>query len=228
MAKIKATAIGALAGLIVLSACAEPDPVYNFNHREAGSDLNEGGFGDPTFNNMMVMTGQRSAGIDMAVKFAEAVPTQVTFAFNSAHLDGAARAILQQQAGFIQQFPEVRFRVFGHTDLVGSEGYNASLGLRRAHAVVNYLAQLGVSTARLEAVDSFGETQPVVPTPNRSRQNRRAVTEVSGFVGNHPTVLQGKYAEVVFREYVESATSQPSLDSAGGTGGGEGGLGGGE
>jgi hypothetical protein len=29
------------------------------------------------------------------------------------------------------------------------------------------------------------------------------VTEVTGFVSRHPTVLQGKYAEVIFREYIE-------------------------
>ena len=35
-------------------------------------------------------------------------------------------------------------------------------------------------------------------------------TEVTGFVKNHPLVLNGKYAEVIFREYVESATEIPT------------------
>ena len=42
--------------------------------------------------------------------------------------------ILDQQANFINQFPEVRFAVYGHTGLVGSNGYNYQLGLRRARA----------------------------------------------------------------------------------------------
>ncbi len=74
---------------------------------------------------------------------------------------------------------------------------------------------LGVSRSRLEAVVSFGENQPVIFTQDRERQNRRTVTEVSGFVQSHPTVLNGKYAEVIFREYVESATEAPSLNQTG-------------
>jgi peptidoglycan-associated lipoprotein len=72
-------------------------------------------------------------------------------------------AILDKQANFIRQFPEVRFKVFGHTDLVGSQGYNYNLGLRRAKAVVNYLVAKG-SRSRLEAVVSYGKTRPLIQT----------------------------------------------------------------
>ena len=67
----------------------------------------------------------------------------------------------------------------------------------------------------LEALVSFGETQPLVVTDDRERRNRRTVTEVSGFVSNHPTVLNGKYAEVIFREYVQSATEIPRTSGSG-------------
>src|SRR5690606_16347783 len=104
-----------------------------------------------------------------------------------------------------RQFPEVRFRVYGHTDLVGSNAYNKSLGLRRANAVVAFLSSQGISRSRLEAVVSHGETQPLVFTQNEERRNRRTVTEVSGFVEKNPLILNGKYAEVIFREYIRSA-----------------------
>ena len=39
-------------------------------------------------------------------------------------------------------------------------------------------------------------------TEGQERRNRRTVTEVSGFVKSHPMVLNGKYAAVIFREYV--------------------------
>jgi len=64
----------------------------------------------------------------------------------------------------------------------------------------------GISRSRLQALVSYGETQPLVVTQDQERRNRRTVTEVSGFVQNHPAVLNGKYAAVIFREYVESAT----------------------
>ncbi len=192
--------VAAVAALLALAACAPEDAT-----REAGWQIDEGAFGNPTMNNLLVLSGQRPFVLDLSRRFAAEVPATVTFEFNSAALDAAARAALDRQASWIRQFPEVRFSVYGHTDLVGSEGYNRALGQRRANAVVNYLVSRGVERARLDALVSLGKTQPVVATPLPERVNRRAVTEVSGFVQRHPTVLNGKYAEIVFREYIASA-----------------------
>lgn len=185
---------------------------------EVGTNYETGGFGNATMNNTLVMTGQRDFAISLTRKFAADVPNTVNFAFNSSVLDAQAQAILRQQADWIRQFPEVRFRVYGHTDLVGSDAYNKALGLRRAQAVVAYLSTQGISRSRLEAVVSYGKTQPLVFTQAPNEQNRRTVTEVSGFVKNHPSVLNGKYAEVIFREYVTSATMAEQTTLMGGTG----------
>lgn len=101
--------------------------------------------------------------------------------------------------------------MFGHTDLVGSAGYNQRLGLRRAQAAVAYLSTLGVSKSRLEAVVSLGKTQPIVQTDQPEMRNRRTVTEVSGFVETDPLILNGKYAEVIWREYVAGAVPTTTL-----------------
>lgn len=134
-------------------------------------------------------------------RFAREVPTTINFAFNSSDLDEEARAILRQQAAFIRHFPEVRFSVYGHTDAVGGSGFNQRLGRRRARAAVNYLVSQGVNRSRLEALVSFGETQLIVATEEQERRNRRTVTEVSGFVGSAPLVLDGRYAEIIYRNY---------------------------
>jgi outer membrane protein OmpA-like peptidoglycan-associated protein len=157
--------------------------------------------------------------IDLAHRFAEEIPSTVTFAFDSAQLDANARTALREQANWIRQFPEVRFRVYGHTDKVGSPAYNKRLGLRRANAVVAYLSSLGINRSRLEAVASFGETQPLIVTEGRERRNRRTVTEVTGFVQDPPIPIDGKYAEVIHREYVESATQESYLESTSSTSG---------
>lgn len=192
-----------MAAVLGLAACG---PMRAGFYSEAGSELANDGFGNATMNNTLTQSGQRDYAISLTNRFASDVPNTVNFAFNSSVLDGTAQAALARQADWIQQFPEVRFRVYGHTDLVGSEAYNKALGLRRAQAVVSYLTSRGISRSRLEAVVSFGKTQPLVYTQAPEERNRRTVTEVSGFVKNHPSVLNGKYAQVVFREYVESAT----------------------
>lgn len=192
----------ALALMLTTAACAT---------REAGEPLSSNVFGHSTLNNAAVMSGERDYAIQLAGRFAEEVPTTITFDFDSARLDGSARATLDRQAHWIKQFPEVRFRVYGHTDAVGSAAYNKRLGKRRAQAAVNYLVSKGISRARLEALVSYGETQPLIVTQQRERRNRRTVTEVSGFLKRHPTVLDGKYAQIVYREYLASAVPATTL-----------------
>jgi len=202
-----------LAGATALAGCSQTseDKVYTSFHREAGSIVDTGHFGNASMNNMLIQTGQIDYAVALGERFDAEVPTMVNFAFNSVELDNTARAALDEQANFIRQFPEVRFKVFGHTDAVGANAYNKRLGLRRARAVVRYLTSRGVDRRRLQAVVSFGETRPVIATQDREVRNRRTVTEVSGFVRRHPTVLDGKYAQIIYRDYVTSAQAGTRL-----------------
>lgn len=186
--------------LLALGACEK-----NALDREAGAFLDTGQFGNATMNNSLVQTGQQSYTVALGERFAAEVPNTITFAFNSAQLTPQAQTILRNQADWIRQFPEVRFRVYGHTDLVGSNAYNKALGLRRAQAAVAYLSSQGINGARLEAVVSYGKTRPVVQTSGPEERNRRTVTEVSGFVKGNPALLNGKYAEIIFRDYITNA-----------------------
>jgi outer membrane protein OmpA-like peptidoglycan-associated protein len=224
----------AAASLGLLSACVQPnDPAWSAFNTEAGKGVTDGGFGNATMNNTLVMTGQAAYRDNLATRFAASVPSTITFAFNSATLDAEAQANLRQQADFMRQFPEVRFSVYGHTDLVGSTAGNYQLGLRRAQAAVSFLASLGIDRSRLDALVSEGKTQPVVMTQGPERRNRRTVTTVSGFVERHPNVLNGRYAEIIFRDFVTSAEPASTLtpatagNEAGGGGGGGGSVGGG-
>ena len=206
------TLITTTAVALLLAGCAEQSGGDQFFDREAGARIDSGAdFGNATMNNHLAQTGQLTSTINLARRFNTEVDETVNFAFNSSTLDAGARATLQQQADWIRQFPEVRFKVFGHTDLVGTNASNQRLGLRRANAVVSFLSTHGISRDRLEAVVSLGETRPLIQTTGPERQNRRTLTEVSGFVENHPSVLNGKYAEVIFREYISSAEPTQSV-----------------
>lgn len=192
----------ASSALLALVACGESSTSWD---RELGSEVDKGQFGNATMNNTLIQSGQLDYAVALAERFAAEVPDTINFEFNRSDLSAEAKSILQRQANFIRQFPEVRFRVFGHTDLVGSVGYNQSLGMRRAQAAVSYLISLGINRSRLEAVISYGKTRPIIATNEPEARNRRTVTEVSGFVQSHPLVLNGKYAAIIWREYVNSA-----------------------
>ena len=197
--------IAAIGLVLSLAAC----------ENEAGRTLDGGTFGNATLNNSQIHSGDRNFTIQLARRFAEEVPATINFAFDSAALDASARAALDHQANWIRQFPEVRFRVYGHTDAVGSTAYNKQLGLRRAQAAVRYLTRRGINRSRLEAVVSFGETRPLIVTQDRERRNRRTVTEVNGFIKNQGSLLDGKYAQVIYREYIASAEPQSRLSDSG-------------
>ncbi|MEM6576956.1 MAG: OmpA family protein [Pseudomonadota bacterium] len=200
----------AVTTLVALGACTDT-AVYR-SYSEAGSLTDPPNFGTSVANNQVAMISSEGAVLALANRFSKEVTPTVNFDFDRAVLDEQARATLREQAKWIKQFPEVRFRVYGHTDLVGSPSYNKRLGLRRANAAVSYLVSQGISRSRLEAVVSFGETQPLIVTQGRERRNRRTVTEVRGFVKNHPIAIDGKYMEVVHREYLESAAPRSTLE----------------
>ena len=89
---------------------------------------------------------------------------------------------------------------------------------------MNFLKSQGIGSARLEAVISFGKTRPLIDVPGPEVRNRRALTEVTGFVENDPMVLNGKYAAIIFREYVDSAirpaaAASPALPDGSNSGG---------
>ncbi|MBT8425381.1 MAG: OmpA family protein [Silicimonas sp.] len=115
-------------------------------------------------------------------KFRAETPYIVNFGFDSDRLDAQALAELDSQADWIIDHPNVKFRVYGHTDRVGHHDYNAALGLRRAEQVVAYFMSRGISEDRLEAMASFGEDLPLVETDAAEPMNRRTMTDVIGFL----------------------------------------------
>ncbi|MFA9973128.1 OmpA family protein, partial [Xanthomonas euvesicatoria] len=78
------------------------------------------------------------------------------------------------------QMPELRDRRFlieGHTDLRGGRALNQSLSSRRAQAVADYLASLGVDRSRLQA-RGLGYSAPLPGHAVTDPANRRVEAEL--------------------------------------------------
>ncbi|MEL7346399.1 MAG: OmpA family protein [Pseudomonadota bacterium] len=151
---------------------------------------------------------------DLSVAFRAAATDTVTFDFDRATLTAESRRVLDQQAMWLLANENVRMAIVGHTDLVGGEAYNDRLGLRRARTALAYLVSKGVSRDRLDALESRGESEPVVQTEERERRNRRAVTMVAGFdrvyVGPD---LDGEYARRVYDIYQAGGATAEVVDA---------------
>lgn len=203
MNRLKYTAIIPLTAL--LTACGAPEGNFTKSFQELGGQVDEGHYGVPNNHNIaeQSISGHQGMVANLTRKFDQDTDARVNFAFGSAALDAGARSALQRQAAWIKAHPAVTYRVFGHTDKVGSVASNKQLGLRRARAVVRYLTAQGIPKSKLQALASFGETRPLVLTEGPERQNRRTVTEISGFARKHSGPdLDGKYAHRIYNAYI--------------------------
>lgn len=82
---------------------------------------------------------------------------------------------LKEIAKILNEVPEVRVKILGHTDADGLEAANLDLSERRAASVKAELVKLfGVNADRIET-GGMGETQPMAPndTPTNKALNRR-------------------------------------------------------
>ena len=105
----------------------------------------------------------------------------VHFDYDQYALTDEDKGTLQRQATWLQKYPAVRVTIEGHCDERGTREYNLALGARRANAVKEYLASLGVSSSRLETV-SYGKERPVCTASDEScwAQNGRGVSTIAG------------------------------------------------
>ena len=69
----------------------------------------------------------------------------------------------------LNEYPNAKFTVEGHTDSVGSEKLNQSLSEKRANSVREFLIKEGVATERLTAI-GYGEAKPI--STNKTRAGR--------------------------------------------------------
>lgn len=107
------------------------------------------------------------------------VGDRVFFGTDRYDLSSEARSVLEGQANWLLQYPNITATIEGHADERGTREYNLALGERRANSVKNYLVALGVDPRRLTTI-SYGKERPAVVGSNESAwaQNRRSVTKV--------------------------------------------------
>ena len=99
----------------------------------------------------------------------------IQFAFGSATFTEATPPVLDNIVAIILEYPKSSFSVEGHTDSIGTKGFNQGLSERRANAVVDYLSSRNVSSSRLSP-SGLGETSPIDTNINSAgRANNRRV-----------------------------------------------------
>ena len=170
------TKIVLIAALMATAACTKKPPKELPPPPPSSSD--QGGGGPPP----SMDRGASSTVIPgSAADFKEKVSSDtVHFATDSYDVDGEARSLLDSQAQWLKQYPNVRITIEGHCDERGTREYNLALGDRRANSVKNYLASAGVAASRISTI-SYGKERPEIPHSDDQSyaKNRRGVTAVN-------------------------------------------------
>jgi outer membrane protein OmpA-like peptidoglycan-associated protein len=98
----------------------------------------------------------------------------ILFDLDRATLRGESRAVLDEVVKLLQTDPVLRLEVQGHTDATGSAERNRALSEKRAQAVVDALATMGIEGGRLTA-KGYGADVPVADnaTEDGRQKNRR-------------------------------------------------------
>ena len=103
----------------------------------------------------------------------------VHFDFDRYSLRPEATRVLDEAVRALEENPELKIEIEGHTCNIGTAEYNLALGERRATSVRDYLTSRGVPADRLRTV-SYGEERPKYDNAREEtrRLNRRAALVV--------------------------------------------------
>lgn len=99
------------------------------------------------------------------------------FEFNRTVLTSESQRELERILVEAAVTPAAEIDVIGHTDTRGAMEYNDSLGRSRAQFVADLMEQRGFARGRL-SVQSRGEREPLVPTPDQTEEPRNRRVEI--------------------------------------------------
>jgi outer membrane protein OmpA-like peptidoglycan-associated protein len=134
-----------------------------------------------------------AAAQDLLTRLNQAMPTRQTdrglvseiggvqFATGTADLNSAAREGLARFSGIVASYPDLKFKVEGHTDSTGADQANQELSTKRAIAVRDYLIGQRVAASNIDA-EGLGSTHPIADneTADGRARNRRVEIVITG------------------------------------------------
>lgn len=169
--------IGAIGGAVVGKNTGDKDK----GHTIAGAVV--GGLAGAAIGNYMdqqeaaLRQNMQGTGVEVTRQDNNIVltmPDAITFDTAQSGVKPQFYGVLNTLANTLNQFPETRVQIAGHTDNVGSDASNLQLSQQRANSVRTYLASTGVAAQRMQAV-GYGESRPIADNSSDygRAQNRR-------------------------------------------------------
>ena len=98
----------------------------------------------------------------------------IFFDYNKFTIRPESQSELDRLVILMNENPQIKVEISGHTDNVGGDAYNLELSDNRAKAVVDHLVNEGIAQERL-IYKGYGESQPIASNdiPEGRQENRR-------------------------------------------------------
>ncbi len=121
------------------------------------------------------LAGAKDDRANRADRVQEAILQDIGFDYDSYAIRQSELPKIERVGMWMKREGTTKIIVEGHCDERGTVEYNLALGQKRAEAVKNYLAKVGVEAGRVRVV-SFGKEVPLDPghTEEAWARNRRA------------------------------------------------------
>ena len=123
--------------------------------------------------NIRIAQGSKTL-YDRVVTDGKFVTTGIRFNSGKATIKPESAGTLKKIYNLMEEHPDLRFSVEGHTDNVGEDDFNHKLSEKRAESVKDELVSRGISADRLQT-KGWGESKPIQDnsTPEGRANNRR-------------------------------------------------------
>ena len=101
------------------------------------------------------------------------------FATDKTKILSSSEPALMELFSLLQDNPNIRIRIIGHTDDVGKDDYNQRLSEGRSASVKQEMINRGINPNRIETI-GHGEKDPIVPNDSdeHRQMNRRVEIEI--------------------------------------------------
>ncbi|MGH8018678.1 MAG: OmpA family protein [Opitutaceae bacterium] len=177
---LRLTALLVAASALVLAGCSKkpqrPNPSQTIMGPGSGAGLNPvavDGMGTDLFGDAGTALESRDPGAFGEGNQLRNVLEPVYFDFDSAAIRVAERGKLAEAKDYLEANSGARLLLEGHCDWRGTTEYNMGLGDRRAAAVRDFLATLGISADRVETLSKGDLEAAESASDSQAQQDRR-------------------------------------------------------
>lgn len=104
------------------------------------------------------------------------MPEEILFDFDSYSVKGSVKNSLNGLAKALVEHKDIKLKIDGHTDFIGSDQYNFNLSLKRANSIKSYLIGRGAMANNI-SVEGYGKQNPIASNKTEAGRSRNRRVE---------------------------------------------------